>query len=90
MVDTNMEEKKTNLRENKTAKLILRIIGFIFTISGLACMIIAFIDFFSHIGLDSGMPTKFFLFYIGAPLLFIGIVCLGLGFMKAVTGYVAS
>lgn len=86
-----MDQHKPSLRNNKTAKTILRIIGFIFTIGGLVCVIIAFIDFFTKaIDMNGSMLTKFYLFFIGFPCLFIGVVCLSLGFMKAVSSYVAS
>ena len=45
--------------------------GLLFLIPGLLCILVGFIDFFS-----AGMPQLFFLFFIGMPLTFIGIVLL--------------
>ena len=81
--------EKTSLRNNKKTKFILRIIGFITLILGLVLMIAGFIDFFNSMSLGS-QPSLFWLFFISAPLLFAGAVCLSFSYMKAVNSYVVS
>jgi len=46
-------------------------LGLIFLIPGIICILIGFLDFFG-----GGMPELFFMFFIGMPLVFVGLVLL--------------
>ena len=49
------------------------ILGFIFLIGGILCIVIAFISLFSvFFNFYGGSPSLIFLFFIGAPFVFIG------------------
>ena len=66
----------------------LRIIGPSILAVGVLCMIVALIDFFMAFG-GSGSPDLFWLFFIGAPLMFVGGVMTSMAFMGAVARYQA-
>ena len=77
------------LQKHPKAKKSFKIMGLIFLPVGIFCIITAFIDFF--VAISSGKaPNLFFLFFIGFPFIFVGIVTLSLGFMKEINSYVAS
>ena len=83
------ELEKKHLGTHGKTKKRLRTIGFICTSIGGLLSLIGFIDFFAAFG-GSGMPTLFFLIFLGFPLLGVGIVCLKMGYMREVGTYVAS
>ena len=75
-------------QHNKTKKK-LRLIGAILVIIGIAFVVTGFIDF-SLCFVSTTVPTLFFLIFIGAPMIFVGIALLGLGFKKEITTYVKN
>lgn len=81
--------EKTTLRNNKKAKFILKIIGFIALALGLILTIAGFVDFFTSVTVGS-QPSLFWMFFISFPLLFVGAVCLSFSYMKAVNSYVVG
>ena len=87
-----MEKKESeNLygdRFKKTNK-VLKVLGFIFLPIGIICELIGFIDFFNAFE-TFGSPKLFFLKFIGMPILFVGIVCLTLGYRKQITEFHAD
>lgn len=86
-----MNMGKVALRDNKKAKIILRVVGFTSLAIGLGLAITAFVDFFVSISSDSmKQPQLFWMFFVGFPLIFIGISCLSLGFLHATSAFLAS
>ena len=74
------KEQEFNLEENVSRRKKFTILGLILIIIGVASVITAFVDFFisvSSIGnRDGGAPKLFFLFFIGIPFVFAGLVLL--------------
>jgi hypothetical protein len=81
--------KKEYLKDNPRLRKKLKVGGFICLISGLLCMLIAFIDFFGSIG-SFDPPSLFWLFFIGMPLTFVGSVLLSYSYMGQVARYTSS
>lgn len=82
---------KEYLRNNKKAKTVLRIVGFVTLAVGVGLAITAFVDFFiSMYSTTATQPHFFWMFFVGFPLIFIGISCLSMGYMHAVNSYVAG
>lgn len=75
--------------EHRETRKVLRVLGLILVAIGGLFMIVGFVDFFGAFG-GHGMPTKFWCFFVGAPLLGLGTFCLKLGYLGAVTRYVAG
>lgn len=67
-------------------KKILKIVGAILLAIGIVCSIIGLIDFFSCFG-TSKMPTRFFLCFIGFPLIAAGGGMLLFGFQRELARY---
>jgi transcriptional regulator with XRE-family HTH domain/ribosomal protein L40E len=84
--------KKSNfqyLEDQKTKRHGLRIAGWICLGLGILIVAAGLVDFFQAFN-NFGMPHLFFLFYIGGPLAFVGIVLLAFGYMGAINRYSAS
>ncbi len=67
-----------------------RVLGPALAAAGLICIVIAFVNFARAFGHFDRSPTLFWLFFLGAPLLFVGVVLTNAGYMGAVTRYVAQ
>ena len=67
----------------------LRRLGMALAATGAVFMIVGFVDFFSAFG-GSNQPSKFWCFFVGLPLLAIGIGMLKFGYMGAVARYMAG
>ena len=65
----------------------IRLVGFICLGIGLICTVIGLVDFFTAFN-GSGMPSKFFLLFIGFPLLAIGGSALSIGYRREMMRYV--
>jgi hypothetical protein len=76
--------------QHETARTLLRIVGPLLLLAGGACVVIATIDFFSIMGKPYAQPTKFYLFFIGLPVGFLGLVLTQFGFLGAVFRYQAG
>lgn len=89
---------KRYLKENKKAKLVLKIIGFIALPAGVISTITGFNSIFgNHMHNDYPFPNhssfgqeKPHLIFIGFILIFIGLTCLGYAYMGKVARYTAS
>ena len=68
---------------------ILRTVGPILGVIGLLLMIVAFVDFFRAFG-GHGEPEYFWCFFLGGPLLFVGIALTSHGYMGRVMRYHAG
>lgn len=78
-------------KNHRTAKIILRIIGFILLPIGLTLSIIGLVSFFeSANSLGQQKPELFYMLFIGGPLVFIGLACLFISFMKNISSFTAS
>lgn len=77
------------LEEKPKTRKKLRVFGFVFLGLGVLIDAIALIDFFSAFS-GLGVPHLFFLFYIGSPIAFLGLVFLLFGFVGAMNTYAAS
>lgn len=77
----NEKDKKHNV-----IKTVLKIVGPIIAIAGLAFAITGFVDFFGAMS-DFGTPTKFWCFFVGFPMIAIGLGMTAWGFRREITGY---
>jgi hypothetical protein len=83
------EDRREYLKENPIIKKRLRIIGFSTLIPGIICLVVSMADLFSATGFHD-TPDLFWLSFVGMPLIFVGFVCLGMGYMGEVGKYQAS
>lgn len=68
---------------------VLRLAGPLILVVGIGFMAVGLIDFFSAIG-GAGMPTKFWCFFVGMPLLALGGGITQFAFMGAAARYAAQ
>lgn len=88
----NINDKENNgfeTKKHKTAKIVLRIIGFIILPIGLGLIIAGLISFFQGFS-GNGMGSYFYLCFIGAPFIFVGGICLFLGYMRNIHSFTIS
>lgn len=78
-----------NLNEQSKARGVLKILGPIILGSGVVLLIVAMVDFFAAFN-GSGMPTLFFLGFIGIPLIGIGGAMTQFAYMGKIARYSAS
>ena len=65
-----------------------RVLGFVILLAGLGFIGAAGYDLVTRTGFEQ--PTKFWMFFVGVPLLFVGGVLLQLGFAGAAASYLAG
>ena len=85
--------RDTNERINPghgRARGIMRVVGPVTALAGLACVVVAFVDFFSASVGTGGPPRLFWLGFIGLPLLFVGVSLTMFAFMGAVARFAAQ
>lgn len=78
-----------HLKGYPKAKRLFRTLGPILAVIGLLFIIIAAIDFFSAFGTFE-QPNQFYLFFIGGPLLFVGLAMSSWGYMGDIARYGAA
>ncbi len=76
-------------KKHKTIKRVLQIVGVVCAAAGLGLIIAGFVDFSKSFE-RSGPPQLFYLFFIGFPVMFVGITCLTFGFRKEISRYVKN
>jgi hypothetical protein len=76
--------------QHQTARNALRTFGPIVLAIGIIFMIVGFVDFFSAFGSFGREPTKFWCFFVGMPLLFVGGVMTSYGYMGRIARYVSQ
>jgi zinc ribbon protein len=67
-----------------------RAIGFAILVIGVFFLLAALVDFFGAMSADEGMPSKFWMAFVGLPLIVVGGWFLQAGFVGAASRYVAS
>jgi hypothetical protein len=67
-------------------RMVCRIVGPLVFLVGVVCVVTAGVDFFTA----EGMPTLFWLGFVGMPLLFVGSALAMAGFMGAVARFTAA
>lgn len=74
---------------HKPVRRVLRIVGPILLAIGILFIIVALVDFFSVMASHSmgRHPTKFWGFFVGMPLMFIGVVMTQWGYMGRIARY---
>ncbi|MBM6618775.1 zinc ribbon domain-containing protein [Bacillus suaedaesalsae] len=82
-----MKSDKFITDEHVKTRTLFRFLGPVVFIGGLLCMIIAFIDFFSLQPFEE--PEKFWLFFVGMPVSFVGFILTGFGYGSTVAKYQA-
>ena len=79
----------TNKSKHNITKIILKILGIMILIAGLACMIIGVTNFFKSANTHES-PRLFYFTFIGMPLMFVGSVMLSFAFKREVTRYIKN
>lgn len=72
-----------------TQRATARTLGILLVVVGAIFSLIGFVDFFGAFG-GNGIPTKFWCLFVGFPLLGIGSALLKVGYLGAMTRYVAG
>jgi len=75
---------------HKSTRKVFRIAGPIILGIGILCMITAAVDLFMCMGNFGRTPTLFWLFFVGAPLLFVGAVLSQMGYMGKIARYTSQ
>ncbi len=75
--------------QHENTKRKLKIIGFILLGIGAICAIIGFADFFASFN-GNGMPTLFWLPFIGLPMCGFGGTLLALGYKREISKYIKN
>ena len=79
------------LAKHEKTKKILKIVGIIVLVVGLALTIAGFANFFKHMANQTGeMPKLFFLAFIGLPMMAIGGMLMIFGFRRELLTYVKN
>ncbi len=79
------------LAQQRGARTTFRVLGVVLVLVGLALVGTALADFFaSFSSLGEGMPTKFWMAFVGLPVLAVGIWAVMAGFMGTASRYVAG
>lgn len=68
----------------------MRIVGPLLALVGLACIVVAMVDFFGAFNSFDRGPRLFWLAFLGMPLLFVGVSLCMFAFMGAVTRFAAQ
>ncbi|MBC6450862.1 zinc-ribbon domain-containing protein [Actinokineospora xionganensis] len=96
-----MTTRKRSVDNHAETRIVLRVVGLALVAVGLFFLISGAIDFFESFGraassdlfddreLPEG-PTRFWMCFVGIPLLGIGAWCLNAGFLGAASRYVAD
>lgn len=85
-----MEQRDPGLREQATVRTFLRVGGPMVFGAGLLLTAIAMIDFFSAFGSFGPAPTRFWMGFVGLPLLALGWAMIQAGYVGAAARYVAG
>ena len=75
---------------NRGRRTALRLIGFVLLVVGVFFLLAALVDFFGAMSANDGMPSKFWMAFVGLPLVVVGGWSLQAGFVGAASRYVAS
>ncbi len=73
-------------RKHRIKRTVLRVLGAALALAGLGCSIAGFVDLAKAFG-ERRMPM-FWLFFIGFPLIGVGIFLLSAGFHRAINRYI--
>ena len=74
---------------HRSAQRVLRVVGPLVALTGLVFVVIGAVSLFSA-GEEFGPPRHFWCGFVGLPLLFVGLVMTGYGFMGALARYGAG
>jgi hypothetical protein len=86
-----MSRQPPQLRDQSAVRMGLRIGGALVAVTGLILIIVAIASFFSAANSTSLSPPRhFWMFFVGGPLLVVGLGMLGAGFLGATTRYAAG
>ena len=69
------------LRNQAAARTLFRVLGPVVILAGLTLVLIAGVDFFGSMSSFADQPTKFWMFFVGLPLLAVGGWLTMAGFM---------
>lgn len=83
-------ERLLNSPQHTKVRRFLRIAGPVILIIGVIFTAAAFISLVSAMGAHSGPPKLFWCGFVGLPLIFVGTVMCGCGFMGAMARYAAA
>ncbi len=75
-------------RNQSAARSVFRVLGVLAVLAGLTLMVIAGMEFFTLEGFEE--PTRFWMFFVGMPLLAVGGWLLQAGFMGAGARYASG
>jgi hypothetical protein len=75
-------------RNQSAARTVFRVLGVLVVLAALALMVVAGMEFFTLEGFEE--PTKFWMFFVGIPLLAVGGWLLQAGFLGAGARYASG
>lgn len=77
---------------NRGKRTTFRVLGAIVLLAGVLLLLVALMDFFASMSSDSfdAEPTRFWMAFIGVPLLAVGAWLLQFGYLGAVSSFAAS
>jgi hypothetical protein len=86
-----LDEKEIN-PGHKDIRLVLRVIGPLLILLGVGCIFVAVLDIFGTMNRmgTPGPPKKFFLFFLGAPTFFLGLIVSKFAYLGAAARYMAQ
>lgn len=84
-----MSEQRPGLRNQSGVRTGLRVAGGLLVLVGLVFAVTGAVDFFASMN-DFGAPTKFWMLFVGLPLLAVGGMLLQGGFMGMGARYAAG
>ena len=79
---------RPGLRNQSAARTVFRVLGVLVVLAALALMVVAGMELFTLEGFEE--PTKFWMFFVGMPLLAVGGWLLQAGFMGAGARYASG
>lgn len=85
----NGEPHKINPGHEKPRNF-LRTVGPILLLTGGGFMVTGFVDFFSTFGSFGKQPELFWCFFVGMPIIFVGIVMTKMGYLGKVARYTSQ
>lgn len=77
-------------RTHKSTRLFFRVVGSVTALIGVVFLVVGMVNFFSVSSNDSATPDLFWCFFVGIPVLFVGVAMSLFGYLGAIARYEAT